>query len=69
MSKRRSTSDDPGLVAIADLERRIVQAHDEKIDQGISADEVARHRPGVVELAAAVAQQLRAEYLARRSQQ
>jgi hypothetical protein len=56
---------DPGLQQIADLERDIVRAHDEKQLLGVSADEVARQRSAVVALAERVCAILRAEYLAR----
>jgi len=57
---------DEGLEAIADLEARIVRAHDERATLGgAPADEIARQRPAVVALATAVCNQLRAEYRAR----
>jgi hypothetical protein len=57
---------DPGLAQIADLEQRIVRAHDEKETlQGVDPAELARTRPAVVALAAAVAARLRAEHLGR----
>ena len=46
---KRTLKHDPELEAIADLERRIVQAHDEKTTLlGVSAEEIARERPAVV---------------------
>ena len=65
MSKRESAVVDEGLARIDDLERAIVAAHDERVRLGVSAEEVARQRPAVVALAAAVAGRLRDEYLAR----
>ena len=57
---------DAGLELIADLERRIVQAHDEKSTLGgAPADEIARERPAVVQLAATIGERLRAEYRER----
>jgi hypothetical protein len=56
---------DAGLQQIADLERAIIAAHDQKAELGVSAEEVARLRPDVVRLAKTVADQLRAEYRAR----
>lgn len=57
---------DAGLQQIDDLERSIVAAHDEKVLLGVSAEEVARFRRDVVELARNVANGLRADYLTHR---
>ena len=68
MSKKRvAIVADEGLQQIDALEAAIVQAHDEKRQLGVSAEEVARYRPAVVALARTVCDQLRAEYLARSS--
>ena len=40
-------------------------AHDQKIDLGVSTEEVERQRPAVVQLAATIAERLRAEHAAR----
>ena len=66
--KRTQPIIDPGLAQIADLERRMVQANDEKVFVGVDAAEVARLRPGVVAQAEAVTDRLRDEYRARTSQ-
>ena len=63
--RTHKTVDDPGLAQIDDLERRMVQAHDEKAQLGVSAEEVARFRPDVVAQAKAVCDRMRAEHLAR----
>ena len=66
MSKPKpSPSMDPALAQIAALERHIIAVHDAKAQLGVSADELARQRPAVVNQARAVAEQLRSEYLAR----
>ena len=65
MPKQTPSPRDPGLAEIEDLERCIIAAHDQRIDLGASAEEVARFRPEVVAQAAAVCDQLRAEYLER----
>jgi hypothetical protein len=57
---------DPGLQMIDDLERAIVLAHDQKVELGVSAEEVARLRPDVIAVAKAVCDRLRAEYEARK---
>lgn len=62
--KRNTRPIDPGLQQIADLEALIVRAHDEKVNFGASAADVARERPAVVQLAANIAERLRADYLA-----
>lgn len=60
---------DAGLEEINALERNLVLAKDQLwAFNGVSAEEIGRIRPGVVALAKAVGDQLRAEYLARRSQ-
>ena len=66
--KTRTPPIDHGLQVIADLEANIVKAHDEKIHQGVSAAEVARQRPGVMQLVAIIGERLRAEYQARSGQ-
>ena len=58
----------PGLQQIDDLERCIVQAHDEKALLGVDAAELARFRPGVVAQAKAVCDRMRDEYRARNPQ-
>ena len=65
LKPQTATPRDPGLAEIDDLERCIVAAHDQKIDLGASAEEVARFRPAVVAQAAAACDQMRREYLAR----
>ena len=68
MSKpRQSPPMDPGLAQIASLERNIIAAHDERAQMGVSAEELARQRPGVVALARPIADRMRREYLARKS--
>jgi hypothetical protein len=60
---------DPGLQQIDDLERDIVLGKEQVWQvNGVSAEEIARQRPGVVALAKAVTDQLRAEYRARSHQ-
>lgn len=59
---------DAGLQAIDDLERSIVAAHDQKISLGVSAEEVARFRPVVVQQAKTACDQMRADYRARTQQ-
>ena len=66
--KRHTPTNDPGLQLIADYEAAIVTAHDQKIDLGVSTEEVERQRPAVVQLAATVGERLRAEYAARSRQ-
>jgi hypothetical protein len=58
---------DPGLQQIADLERDIVLAHEQKAWSGVSAEEIARYRPSVQALALAVCDRLRREYLERQA--
>ena len=62
MSRRKSEPVDAGLVMIANLEQAIIQAHDQGIAHGTRT---AAERPGVVTLAANIAERLRAVYLAR----
>ena len=64
--KPRTPPKDPGLQLIADLQEAIVTAHDQKIDQGVSAEEVDRQRPAVVQLAATIGERLRAQYRTNR---
>lgn len=57
---------DPGLEQIDDFERRMIAAHDERwASYNIPAEEVARVRPGVVQLAKTICDRLRQEYTAR----
>ena len=66
MSKPRPSAPlDPALAQIADLERNIIAAHDEKARLGVSAEEVARLRPQVVAQAKAVCDRMRSEYRER----
>ena len=66
--KRRTPTNDPGLQLIAAYEAAIVTAHDQKIDLGVSTEEVERQRPAVVQLAGRIGDALRAEYAARSRQ-
>lgn len=64
---KRTPTTDAGLLQIADLERAIVLAKEQTWTwSGVSAEEITRFRPGVVQLAKHVCDQLRAEYLSRR---
>ncbi len=65
---RRLQRPDPDEAAIATLERQIVEAHDQRMAfYDVAADEAERLRPGVVALAATVAERLRHEHRARTS--
>jgi len=66
--KKRTPPIDPGLQLISDYEAAIVTAHDQKADHGVPAEEVARQRPAVVQLAASIGERMRAEYAARSRQ-
>ena len=60
---------DAGEQQIDDLERDIILAKDQTwAFNGVSAEEIARLRPGVVALAKAATDQLREEYRARQAQ-
>ena len=65
MSKRRTLPIDPELARIDALETAIIAAHDERAAMGADPAEVARQRPGVVELARNVCNKLREEYRGR----
>jgi chorismate mutase len=56
---------DPELAKIDALERAIVQAHDERIHLGATAEEIEQQRAGVAALATNICHQLREEYRAR----
>lgn len=56
---------DPGLAQIDAYARAIVEAHDERVQLGAPAEEIAAQRPAVVQLAATIGERLRADYLAR----
>ena len=66
--KPRTPTNDPDLQLIASYEAAIVATHDQKIDLGVSTEEVKRQRPAVVQLAATIGERLRAEYAARSRQ-
>ena len=68
MRMKPRTPSDLGLQLIADYEAAVVASHDAKADYGVSAAEVARERPAVVQLAATIGERLRAEYLERTRQ-
>jgi len=64
--KTRIPPVDQGLQQIADLERDIVRAHDERMAfENTDPAEAKRRRPGAVALARAVGDRLRADYAAR----
>lgn len=66
MFKRQAEQVDPGLLQIADLEAKIVLAHDQTMaSKGIPEAERAALRHGVVTLAANIGERLRANYLAQ----
>jgi hypothetical protein len=67
LKKRAPVVTDAGLQQIDDLERDIIQAQDEKVLLGVSAGEVERERPSVVQLAKAVTDRMRAEHLQRQA--
>ena len=59
---------DPGLQAIADLERDIVLAKEQTWTwNGVDPAEIARELPAVAAVAKAVCDRLRAEYRSRQS--
>ncbi len=69
MFKRTPPPVDPGLQQIADLEHAIVQAQEDNwTHHAVPETERDRLRPSVRALATAVADQLRAEHLARTAQ-
>ena len=67
--KSRRPEPDPGLEAIANLERLIVQATDERMAfHNVDAAQAKVEHDAAVTLSASIAERMRAEYLARTRQ-
>lgn len=64
MSKPKQQTD-LGLQVIDAFERAMIEVHDQKAAFGVAVEELARQRPGVVQFAKNICDQLRAEHRAR----